>query len=196
MTDVLVVRHGQSEWNAKGRWQGQEDPPLSPLGRLQAAHAAGRLDGVEAVVCSDLVRAHRTAEILAEALGVAEVRVDPNFRERRAGRWQGLTRVEIEERWPGYLASGRRPEGWEPDAALASRVESGLARVAAEHPQRRVLVVSHGGVIYQLERQANVDAGRVPNLGGRWLHREGGTFRLGERAVLVDEDELTVPAQL
>ena len=96
MTDVLIARHGQSEWNALGRWQGQADPPLSTLGRLQAAHAATRLSDIDVIVASDLERASDTARIIADALGVDEVVIDADFRERHAGEWQGLTKDDID----------------------------------------------------------------------------------------------------
>lgn len=208
MADVLVARHGQSEWNAQGRWQGQADPPLSRLGELQAAHAAKRLDAIDAIVASDLVRARRTAEIIADVLGVGEVRIEPAFRERHAGEWQGLTRDEIEQRWPGYLAARRRPPGFERDDDVLARTDAALREVLDRHPGQRVLVVSHGGVIYRWEDVFGVSAGRIPNLGGRWFHPDDGAsvrstdglalerLRLGERVVLVRDDEVTVPDQL
>src|SRR5213078_4235821 len=78
VTSLLLVRHGQSEWNADGRWQGQADPPLSALGEQQAVAATNRLDGVHAVWASDLVRARRTAELMAGELGV-DVVVDARW---------------------------------------------------------------------------------------------------------------------
>ena len=103
MTRVLLIRHGQSEWNADGRWQGQADPPLTDLGRHQALHAARNLGTVDAIVASDLQRASETALIIADALGVGPVVLEPGLRERDAGEWSGLTRAEIERDWPGYL---------------------------------------------------------------------------------------------
>jgi probable phosphoglycerate mutase len=204
MTDVLIARHGQSEWNALGRWQGQADPPLSTLGRLQAAHAATRLSDIDVIVASDLERASDTARIIADALGVDEVVIDADFRERHAGEWQGLTKDDIEATWPGYLADRRRPPGFESDEALAARTDAALRRVLAEHTSRRVLVVSHGGVIYRREQMLGAPMERIPNLGGRWFHHrpvdgrphEVEHFALGERVVLVGEDEVTVPSQL
>jgi probable phosphoglycerate mutase len=197
MTDVLIARHGQSEWNAVGRWLGQADPPLSPLGRLQAAHAASRLDGIEVIVASDLERAHQTALIIAEQLDHPEVLVEADFRERHAGEWQGLTKAEIEAEWPGYLAERRRPPGFESDDVLLERTGGALDRVLAAHADARVLVVSHGGVIYRLEEHLGEDAVvRIPNLGGRWFGHDGSTLALGERILLVEPDEVTVPSQL
>src|SRR5918996_2805211 len=118
VTRVLLVRHGQSEWNADGRWQGQADPPLSDHGRLQAREAARAVGAVDAIWASDLQRAAETAAIIADGVGVGPVTVDPDLRERDAGEFSGRTREEIEERFPGYLADGRRPPGWESDDHL------------------------------------------------------------------------------
>src|SRR4249919_1885580 len=95
-TRVLLARHGQSEWNSAGRWQGQADPPLSALGRKQAIHAAERIGAVDAIIASDLQRAAETAFIIAEAIGVGPVITEPQLRERNVGEWSGLTRDEIE----------------------------------------------------------------------------------------------------
>ena len=105
------MRHGQSEWNAIGRWQGQADPPLSDLGRRQAREAARAIGAVDAVWASDLRRAAETAAIISADIGVGPVVLDPDLRERDAGEFSGLTRAEIEERFPGYLEDDRRPPG-------------------------------------------------------------------------------------
>lgn len=201
MTDVLIARHGQSEWNALGRWQGQADPPLSPLGERQATHAATRLEDIDIVVASDLRRAQHTANLIAEAIGVDRVDLNAAFRERHAGEWQGLTKDEIEVGWPGYLAERRRPPGFETDESLTSRTDEGLEQILRRHAGRRVLVVSHGGVIYRREQMLGASPGRIPNLGGRWFHQAHSRadldgLSLGSRVVLVGEDEITVPAQL
>src|SRR3954449_978711 len=78
---VLFVRHGQSEWNALGRWQGQADPPLSDLGRAQARAAAHSLGALDAIFASDLQRAAETAAIISAAIGVGPVLVEPDLRE-------------------------------------------------------------------------------------------------------------------
>src|SRR4051812_28738357 len=103
MTRILLVRHGESEWNAMGRWQGQADPPLTDLGRRQAFAAAASLGTVDGIAASDLQRASDTAEIISNQLGVGPVVIDPRFRERDAGEWSGLTRHDIHRDWPGYL---------------------------------------------------------------------------------------------
>ncbi len=187
MTRMLLARHGQSEWNALGRWQGQADPPLSTLGRRQARAAADRLGTVDAIVSSDLDRALTTAAIIAEALGVGPVLVEPRLRERSAGEWSGLTRAEIEEGWPGYLAEHRRPPGFEPDASLLERTRAALDDLEAANPGAELLVVTHGGVVYVLESDAGLTFARLPNLAGRWLRHDGGQVVLGDRIELVDE---------
>jgi len=195
---LLVVRHGQSTWNADGRWQGTEDPPLSTLGVRQARHAAARLGTFDAVAASPLERALVTATILAEELGIGPVQTDDDLRERCAGEYQGLTRAEIEHRFPGYLVEGLRPPGWEEDDAVLERAAGALARVAlAVGPGGTALVVSHGGVIHTLERATGARrTGRLPNLGGRWFEVGPGHLAAGDDVLLVEEDEVTVPGQL
>jgi broad specificity phosphatase PhoE len=197
VTRVLLVRHGQSEWNADGRWQGQADPPLTDLGRAQAHHAARSLGVVDAILSSDLVRALDTAMIVAGELGVGPVVVDPDLRERHAGDWQGLTRVQIEDGWPGYLDDRRRPDGWEADDHLLARATAALVRVHELVPRGEAIAITHGGLVYVLEGAFGEPFERLPNLAGRWVEvgPEGPT-RLGERVVLVDPDELTIPSQI
>jgi broad specificity phosphatase PhoE len=196
VTHLLLVRHGQSEWNADGRWQGQADPPLTRFGERQAFDATARLGAIDAIWASDLRRAARTAEIMAEVLGIDAV-ADARFRERHAGEWQGLTRAEIEAGWPGYLAAGRRPAGWEPDAELVERALDACLAVAEALPGRHVLVVTHGGVVRALERHlGSQDDELLANLGGRWIAGDGDGFRLLDRVVLLEEAEVTRPRQI
>src|SRR5262245_40290829 len=84
VTRLLLVRHGQSTWNADGRWQGQGDPPLSPLGERQAAEAAERVQAMDALWSSDLRRAWQTAEIIGARASLA-VHLEGRLRERDAG---------------------------------------------------------------------------------------------------------------
>ena len=195
MARILLVRHGQSVWNADGRWQGQADPPLSELGEQQAVAAARSIGLVDAVYTSDLTRARHTAELVAAPLGT-DVVVDARLRERHAGDWEGRTRAEIDEGWPGFLDSGRRPDGYEPDESVLARVLAALTSIAARH-DGDVLVITHGGVVRTVERHLGGDAdGLIPNLGGRWLDHDGATVRLGARVVLLDESQVTRPDQI
>jgi probable phosphoglycerate mutase len=191
-----LVRHGQSEWNADGRWQGQADAPLSDLGRLQAVEAARAIGAVDAVWASDLQRAAETAAIIAAEIGVGPVVVDPDLRERDAGEFSGLTRDEIEKRFPGHLAAGRRPPSWEPDEHLLARALRGLRRIAAEVPGGEVLIVTHGGLVYTIEAHLGAEHTRLANVEGRWVELSAGGLRLGERVLLAEPEDVTVPGQI
>ena len=191
MTRLLVVRHGQSEWNATGRWQGRADPPLTDEGRRQAKVAGGSLGAFDAVVASPLLRAAETATIIAERLGIGPVLTDPDLVERDAGEWQGLTRSQIQEGWPGFLDDGRRPPGYEPGDAMLARVLSALERISERMGDGDVLVVSHGGVVYALEEACGEPWKRLPNLGARWFELSGGDLSAGPRVDLVPDG--TIP---
>lgn len=179
-TRLLVLRHGRSEWNAAGRWQGHADIALDRTGELQAAEAAEVLGTFDAVWSSDLRRAHRTAQIIAELLGIGPVRTDPGLREKQVGPWEGLTNDEVEERWPGFLQSRRRPDGFEDDDDAARRVLAAIATIAAEHPGGELLAVSHGGVIRSARRFLGEPAPFLPNLSGSWFTVRGAAVTAGE----------------
>lgn len=197
LTRLLLVRHGQSEWNATGRWQGQADPPLTELGRRQAFEAARAIGAVDAVWASDLARAVETATIVADSVGVGPVVVDPDLRERDAGEFSGLTRDEIEQRFPGYLADHRRPPGWEPDDHLLARAVAALGRIADAVPGGDVVVITHGGLVYTIEQHLGQEFQRLANTEGRWLEvTPDGRMTLGERIVLAAPEDTTVPEQI
>lgn len=192
--NVLLVRHGQSTWNAIGKWQGQANPALSPLGLEQAALAGEQLQAwavADVVVSSDLERARRTAQLLAVATGAPLLDPEPALRERHAGAWEGRTRVEIHEEYPGWIDAGRRPVGWEPDAALIERAVPALQRIASAHAGRLVVAVSHGGLIHALERGAAAPSHegtfrRVANLEAVWFRvDDGGAVAVGDRVHLL-----------
>jgi probable phosphoglycerate mutase len=194
---ILVVRHGQSTWNADGRWQGQADPPLSELGVAQAEAAARAVDGAAAIWASDLERAQHTASILAAPRGL-DVVTDPRLRERDAGEWTGLTRAQIEEQYPGALGERRRPPGFEGDEVLVVRALAALQDLAAALAGGTAIVVTHGGVILAVERHHGEAWTPVANLEGRWLEAAAdGSFRLADRQILFDPDsvEVTTPGQ-
>jgi probable phosphoglycerate mutase len=204
MTRILLVRHGQSTWNADGRWQGRADPPLSGLGRRQAEVAADSVGdlGITRVVASPLVRAHETATIVGGALGL-EVEADPRLQERDAGEWTGRTRTEIEAGWPGFLDDGKRPAGFETDDILHERAMAAVRDIAALATSTGggpVVVISHGGLIRVVERALGAEPHSVPNLGGldiRCAHGDAaGGIELGltGRTVLIDPAAVTVTA--
>ena len=210
MARILLVRHGESEWNALGRWQGQADSPLSDLGRQQAKAVSRSLGALDAVASSDLQRARVTAEILASELGVGPVIVDADLRERDAGEWSGLTRAQIHERYPGWLPDDpalrdgptshevRRPPGWETDEHLCDRALAALARLAAVTGDGEALAVTHGGLVYAIEGHLGAGWTRLPNLGGRWVEVTDAGLALGERVMLVDPHDVavTTPGQI
>lgn len=180
---LLLVRHGQSEWNAVRRWQGLADSPLTKLGRQQAHEVGRRLaDGSVAtelggIWSSDLRRAFETASIISSYLDIADVVSDERLREADAGPWQGLTPETIESKWPGYLAAHRRPDGFEPADVVASRAvevcSELLQRVAGSASGAPIVAVTHSGFIRVLRRHLGAGDLRIPNLGGTWLHLDG-----------------------
>jgi len=193
-TTMLVVRHGQTTWNAEKRWQGRADSPLSALGIAQARSAAGVLEPVDLVVTSSLSRARDTGAIISEALD-APVTADDELVERDVGAWTGLTSDEIEAGWPGALASGAHPDGWESDEAVAARALAALHRIAAEHPGTRVLVVTHGGLIRSLERMLGIESPYLANLGGLRVTIDDDEVLVEDRVEIIDHDAVaaTVP---
>jgi len=146
LTTILIARHGETDWNRDGIWQGWADPPLNETGRSQARELADQLRDVpfDAVYASDLRRASETAEIVAAPHGVPVV-VDAGLREIDIGSWSGLTRAEIEARFP----TGERPDGETRDEH-ATRVLAAVERIARANPERRVLLVTHGGTMRAL----------------------------------------------
>ncbi len=169
---IHLLRHGQSTWNAEQRWQGHGGPGLTPLGREQARAAALQLREwkIERIVTSDLLRARETDAIMGELLGM-ESEADEAWRERALGLWTGLTRAEIEARWPAEYAHFRsgdphaRPGGGESNAMLRARAHAALAALRARHAGRRVLVVTHLGLARMLApgvRLANAESCALP----------------------------------
>jgi broad specificity phosphatase PhoE len=152
---IFLARHGETEWNRVGRWQGKTDIPLSEVGRAQARALAERLRerGVSEIFSSDLCRARETAEIVAEALGVTRLGFDPRLRERGFGCFEGLTREECAkhhpESWARYLADRRTtPTDAEPHEQVVARIVDALSAVSESADRTgHVLVVSHGAAI-------------------------------------------------
>ncbi len=157
MTELLLVRHAETDWNRDGRWQGHADPPLNEAGRAQARALAETLadEQVEAIYTSDLRRAAETAEVLGAALG-RPVTPDSDLREIDVGSWSGLTREEVTERFPDWEThDGESLED------LQARVVGAVRRIAERHPDGQVLIVTHGGSIRSLERHLHGESARV-----------------------------------
>ena len=173
MATLILARHGETDWNRDGIWQGHGDPPLNELGRSQARELAGRLADVEidALYSSDLRRAYETAEIVSRAKGL-EITADSDLREIDIGAWSGLTRAQIEERFPGM----DRQDG-ETSEAFDARAVGALHRIAEAHEGEHVLVVTHGGVVRALERSVLGEPRDVlANCELVEFRYEGGTF--------------------
>jgi len=182
-TRILLARHGETDWNRIGRWQGHADPPLNETGRHQAAALAGRLtgDGVAAVYSSDLQRAGETARIVADRLRLPVVQ-DADLREIDVGSWSGLTRDEVRARYPDGFArwlDGEIGHDGETREDLTDRVVSAVERIADAHPGETVLVVTHGGAIRALRRHAAGDPGdAIENCGTLTVDRLDGVLRV------------------
>jgi broad specificity phosphatase PhoE len=152
-TTILLVRHGETDWNRDGRVQGQSDPPLNELGREQAHELAASVAGeqVDAVYASDLQRARQTAEILAAELGLPVV-VDADLRELDFGQWEGHTIDELTELYPDaverWQTGDEMPwEGGETREEMAARIRAAVRRLAAMHAGGRILLIAHGGPV-------------------------------------------------
>ena len=184
---LIVVRHGESEWNVLGKWQGRADTQLTDAGRAQAAQAAEHLlslnVGIARVVASTLSRARETAEIIARRLGLDAPQLDERLVETDVGPWEGLREHEIESQYPNYLRDRLTPPNFEPADAVFARVTAALH----EHMQLgdRVLVVSHSGVIRTVRRLMKVPDRRLRNL-------EGCTFSTDSVGQLVAGDYISL----
>ncbi|MCL4799691.1 MAG: phosphoglycerate mutase family protein [Burkholderiales bacterium] len=160
-TLLLLVRHGETRWNAEGRVQGWLDSPLTSAGVAQARMLAARLadEPVDRIFASDLGRARETAAAIAARLALA-VELEPGLRERAYGVLEGCTWAEAEALHPEAYArvAARDHEyvvpGGESAAAFGARVLRALERIAAAHAGKRVVVVAHGGVLGVAYRRA------------------------------------------
>lgn len=154
---LILVRHGATQWNEERRYQGQQDTPLSELGRWQAEQVAESLTGttVQFLVSSDLMRAKDTAAIISKSLKLPVV-TSSLWRERNYGRWEGLTRAEIQklypEEWRQYRASplSAAPLGGETLSELKARAIQAVAWVLGEYKGQSGVIVSHGGLLRAL----------------------------------------------
>lgn len=201
---VYLIRHAESGWNAEGRFQGQADTDLSPLGRRQAMALGRRLATLSpsAVYTSDLSRAKETARLAASMAGL-EVAPDPSFREVNVGKWQGLTFDEIRATMPESFAEWRseRPDfrfpGGETYEEATVRAMRRLEELAGARRGERLAVVSHGGVLRALVHHVlGLDRGRrapltLSNAGVSAIAGEPGRWRL---VLLNDTCHLETPS--
>lgn len=191
MTRLCIVRHGETDWNAGKRIQGQIDVPLSALGHAQARATGNALrdEGFAAIYSSDLTRARQTAEATAH-LARIPLQVDPGFRERHYGIFQGLDHAECQTRHPAAYAAhkARDPrftlEGGESLLTFAGRLAQAFDAVVRRHAGESVAIFTHGGVLDIIYRQAasmSLIAPRdfgIPNCGINWIEIEAGCWTL------------------
>jgi probable phosphoglycerate mutase len=185
MKQLIVIRHGETDWNRELRFQGQLDVPLNITGRLQAARLAEALahEHVDALVCSDLLRTRQTAEPLVARLKL-EPQLDPGWREQSFGELEGLRVADVERDRPELWAQWSRHEedqalpGGESTRQFHERTMLALQRLA-QIPHHRVLVVTHGGVLdmlWRTARQLPLAGPRrcsIPNCGINRFHFDG-----------------------
>lgn len=180
-TQVLAIRHGETDWNVGARIQGHTDIPLNARGVEQARRLALALAGEElhAVYSSDLARTRETARALAQARGVPLVE-DATLRERHFGAFEGYTFEEIEQRWPEQSARWRRrdpgfgPEGGESLEAFYERCVAAAQRCAAAHAGQTIALVAHGGVLdcwYRAAVRLGLQAPRTWQIGNATVSR-------------------------
>ncbi|TSE00029.1 histidine phosphatase family protein [Skermania sp. ID1734] len=173
---LLLLRHGQTDWNASDRMQGQLDTDLSELGRTQAKDVAREISAKApvAVISSDLRRAYDTAVAVGEAAQLP-VQVDERLRETNLGEWQGLNHVEVDEQYPGARVAWRRdatmsPPGGESRVDVAHRavpLVQELLATQADWDRGPVVLVAHGGLVAALTAALlDLPVDRWPVLGG------------------------------
>ncbi|WP_126443982.1 histidine phosphatase family protein [Sulfuricystis multivorans] len=197
MTRLCLIRHGETDWNAGRRIQGQLDIPLSALGHAQARATANALkdEGFAAIYSSDLARARQTAEATAH-LAKVSLHLYPGVRERHYGIFQGLTYAECEARHPAAYARHKArdprfvPEGGESLLDFAARLSAAIDAIVRRHPGEAVAIFTHGGVLDIVYRQATgrpLESPRdftIPNCGINWIEIDAGCWTLlswGER---------------
>jgi probable phosphoglycerate mutase len=162
MTELILIRHGQTELNRGPFFQGQIDVPLNATGLAQAARLAERLraERLDAMVCSDLLRTRQTAAPASTRLAL-DAAPDAALREQRFGLFEGLSFDEVGERYPDAFVAWQRHEagyavpGGESVVQFHARVVAAVRAVAARHAGRRVAVVTHGGVLDMVWRTAH-----------------------------------------
>ncbi len=163
MTEMLFIRHGETDWNRQHRFQGQIDVPLNAIGLAQAERLGQRLadEPIDVLVSSDLQRARATAQPLAQLRGL-QPQIAPLWREQHFGVLEGLDVPTIRSRhaalwnrWVHHEADYALPQGGESNVQFHARVMHALQGLLAKHGGQRVLVLTHGGVLDMLWRSAN-----------------------------------------
>ncbi len=193
MTELILIRHGETDWNRRKCFQGQIDVPLNAFGLAQAERLAQRLSGerVDAIVCSDLARARQTAAPAAALLGL-KPSYSAEFREQAFGVLEGLTIDDIRQRHPTEFELWSRhdpdyelPGGAESQRRFHTRVMDAVHALAWQHQGRRLVVVTHGGVLDAVYRMAlgqplhGPRQCEIPNAGFNLVRVREGTVEIG-----------------
>lgn len=174
--NLLMLRHGETEWNLTGRMQGLSDTRLTDVGLDQAHQAVAKMPAFAQIWTSPLQRARITAEIVADKQQ-NKYKIDDRLIERSWGEWEGLLPGEVDQRWPGWRAEGRKPPGYEYDDSVFARFQAWLADVPVVSSSGPVLAVTHGGFMSAVERVlGGVDTG-YKNLEGVWVANGEGQLR-------------------
>jgi uncharacterized phosphatase len=144
VTTICIIRHGETDWNSLGKLQGQEDTELNDLGRNQAMQTARYFETEhwDIIVSSPLKRAYETAQIIASQLSIPDIYVVDEIKERSYGAASGLLPEERRNRFPDGIIPDQ--ENFE---ILRQRAMVGLNKIANKFPGKRIIVVSHGGLI-------------------------------------------------
>ncbi|MEK9803192.1 MAG: histidine phosphatase family protein [Curvibacter sp.] len=192
MTELILIRHGETDWNRELRFQGQLDVPLNATGLEQARRVAERLavQPLDALVSSDLQRALQTAQALAGRSDALAPRQEAGLREQHFGMVEGLRVPEIQQRHPEAWAQWLRFdehyafEGGECTRDFHARVLAALRVLAQRHAGQTVAVVTHGGVldmVYRSARGLSLSGPRVsdiPNAGINRVRLQGGSIEI------------------
>ena len=164
-TKILLIRHGQTDWNKAGRWQGHADIPLNDLGKEQARHLAKRLAtwSIDAFLSSDLKRAYETAVIVANPHKL-QIQSDPIWRERHIGELQGLTGETGRKKYPEVWARSENgilePPNGETFSEMQARAMTAFNQLLALYQNGTIVVVSHGQLLHVLLAQVmGIEAG-------------------------------------
>lgn len=187
MTEFVLIRHGETDWNLQGRLQGRTDVPLNDIGREQALQVVDDLrdTGWDVVLASPLQRAWQTAVIITSALGMDKslIITNPDLRERSYGAVEGLTVAERDARYPDHIWPGAEST---PD--LNERAERAMTEFATLYAGKRILIVAHGGWIRAALRvvsnhDKHVTDRSIPNVSRSYVSHDGEQWHVGEVAV-------------
>ena len=184
-TDIYLIRHGETDWNAARRLQGHLDIGLNERGQWQAQRAAEALadEDIAAIYSSDLSRASATAQAIANKssrLGARQLRLNAGLRERGFGIFEGQTYAQIASDWPDESKRWRQrdphfaPHGGESLTQLRDRIAATVNTLASQHVGEQIVLVAHGGVmdaLYRLATRQDIESPRTWDLGNAAINR-------------------------